>query len=121
MNTKHLSVRNYSRTQIDTHGEVRDTESRARPRQQIYGECKYQFLSDTYFRDCILANISEVGAFIIVDNRLPIESLINIKVESEDTNENPIIFLATIVREEIQPGGKQFGYGCKVIDADGFN
>ena len=121
MNTKDFYMSDYSRTQIDTHGEDRETEARARPRQQIYSECKYQFISDSCDRDCILANISEVGAFIIVDNRLPIGSLINVKVESEHANEEPIIFLVTIVREEVQPGGKQFGYGCKVLDTGEFN
>lgn len=118
MNSREFHMSNYSRTQIDTHGEDRETEARARPRQQIYSECKYQFPSDSYYRDCLLANLSEFGAFIIVDNKLPIGSYINVQVESENANEQPITFLVTIVREEIQPGGKQFGYGCKVLDTD---
>ena len=118
MSTKDFFVSNYSRTQIDTHGEDRETESRARPRQQIYSECKYQFPSDTHCRNCILANISEFGAFIIVENRLPIGSLINIKIESENAEEQAITFLCTIVREEIQPDVRQFGYGCRILDKD---
>lgn len=118
MNTKDFSITAYSRTQIDTHGEDREIETRARPRQQIYSECKYQFTSDSNFRDCILANLSEVGAFIIVDSRLPIGGYITVKVESDNVGEQSITFFATVVREEISEDGKQFGYGCKILDKD---
>lgn len=69
-------------------------------------------------RECVLDNVSASGMLLWIQDKIPLNSRLNITIHSEDPADLPIRIMATVVRQTGAKGLDRFGYGCRIETAE---
>jgi len=74
----------------------------------------YRLVEEADLRGCVLENVSASGVLLWTHEEIPLNSLIDITIKSDDPADLPIHIKATVVRQAGVNGLDRFGYGCRI-------
>ena len=89
-------------------------EKRRFARTELNAAVRYWSAADATLRDGYLGNISAGGILLWTAEQWPIDTLLYLRLRSEELGEGEVEVTARVVRHEaaaLQPG--QFGHGCQ--------
>lgn len=89
---------------------------RVYPRIAVNGAVKYRLQPEAEFSDGLMIDISQTGLLIRLDKPLHVDTLVYLRMEADQTNDNPIEITAEIVRIADSDLPDQFCYGCMILD-----
>lgn len=89
---------------------------RRRPRFGIKSKVKCRIAGADAFEEADLDNLSEVGTFLWLRQKIAIGTRLFLLIESDDPMELPIRCTATVVRQSGETEDARFGYGCQIED-----
>jgi len=76
----------------------------------------YKLIHEENYKDAVLVNISETGALIGVNEKLDLDTHLNLLLESTEENEQPIQMMAVTIRSADTIDGYAYCYGCMILD-----
>jgi c-di-GMP-binding flagellar brake protein YcgR len=89
-------------------------ERRANPRIDIDGEMSYRTGESGEMRTGKIENMSAGGALIWIEEELPDDSRLVIRVVSGELDDSPLEFLATLLYQMPETRFGLYGYGCRI-------
>ena len=95
------------------------SERRLNPRMEINGNMTYHTGDSDEIRQGELENLSLHGARIWIDQELPADSQLHIRVVANDVEEQSMEFKATLLHKLPQRKMSMHGYGCIIEETEG--
>ncbi len=89
------------------------------PRTLINGEISISSEQNTTCDKGLMLNISQTGVLIGTNNKLDIQTQLNLVMESERVDEAPIEILAEVIRTAEKSNECKYTYGCLILETVG--